>query len=143
MDRARALADSVLRANPRPTLDEARQLRGLAALTGHVHLAAQLQQRAAPDFTFLTPSGKRSQLPLQLTDAALGLFAYSSFGAPVDSIVALEQRVERLLPSYVLPAKRTAALGSDCWMIPPCSPFPERGLRPSHRAQAPAATICW
>ncbi|MFL5514845.1 MAG: protein kinase domain-containing protein, partial [Gemmatimonadales bacterium] len=45
MEAARALADSVLRVNPNPRMDDARQLRGLAALTGRVHWAANLQRR--------------------------------------------------------------------------------------------------
>jgi tetratricopeptide (TPR) repeat protein len=135
MARARALADSVLRANPSPSLDDARQLRGLAALTGHVHLAAQLQKRAAPEYTFLTPDWEEVTVPLQLTEAALGLFAYSSFGMPVDSIRALEQRVERLIPSYVVPAKLTAARQAMLDM-PAVLAFPERGVRPMHRAKA-------
>jgi hypothetical protein len=135
MAAARALADSVLRANPNPTLDDARQLRGLAALTGHVHLAARLQRRAAPDFTFLTPAWEEVNVPLQLTDAALGLFAYSAFGTPTDSLVALEQRVERLIPSYVEPAKRESARQAMLDM-PAVLAFPERGRRPMHRPKA-------
>jgi tetratricopeptide (TPR) repeat protein/tRNA A-37 threonylcarbamoyl transferase component Bud32 len=135
MAAARALADSVLRANPKPTLDDARQLRGLAALTGHVHLAAQLQRRAAPDFTFLTPAWEEITVPLQLTDAALGLYAYSAFGTPADSLVALEQRVERLIPSYVEPGRRGRARQAML-DIPAVLAFPERGLRPMHRAKA-------
>jgi tetratricopeptide (TPR) repeat protein/tRNA A-37 threonylcarbamoyl transferase component Bud32 len=132
MAEARGLADSVLRANPSPTVDEARQLRGLAALTGRVHLAAQLQRRAAADFTFLTPEWDEVNVPLQLTDAALGLYAYSAFGTPMDSLEALENRVERLIPSYVEPAKRgptRQALLDHSTVLA----FPERGLRPMHR----------
>jgi len=135
MAAARALADSVLPANPKPTVDDARQLRGLAALTGHLHLAAQLQRRTAADFTFLTPEWEEVNVPLQLTDAALGLFAYSSFGAPVDSLVALEQRVERLIPSYVEPAKR-ASTRQALLDGPAVLAFPELGVRPMHRAKA-------
>jgi serine/threonine protein kinase/tetratricopeptide (TPR) repeat protein len=135
MAAARALADSVLRANPSPTMDDARQLRGLAALTGHVHLAAQLQRRAAPDFTFLTPDWEAVNVPLQLTDAALGLFAYASFGAPMDSLVALEQRVERLIPSYV-EAGRQERTRQAMLDVPAMLEFPERGIRPMHRAKA-------
>jgi serine/threonine protein kinase/tetratricopeptide (TPR) repeat protein len=135
MAQARALADSVLRANPNPTLDDARQLRGLAALTGHVHRAAQLQKRAAPDYTFLTPAWEQVTVPLQLTEAALGLFAYASFGAPVDSIRALEQRVERLIPSYVEPPHRERARQA---MLdnPAVLAFPQLGAQPMHRAKA-------
>jgi serine/threonine protein kinase/tetratricopeptide (TPR) repeat protein len=133
--RARALADSVLRANPSPTLEEARQLRGLAALTGRVHLAAQLQRRAAPDFTFLTPEWEEVNVPLQLTDAALGLYAYSAFGAPTDSLMRLENRVERLIPSYVESGKRMATRQA-LLDYPTMLAFPERGIRPMHRGKA-------
>jgi serine/threonine protein kinase/tetratricopeptide (TPR) repeat protein len=135
MSAAKALADSVLRANPSPTLDEARMLRGLAALTGRLHLAAQLQRRAAPDFTFLTSAWEEIKVPVQLTDAALGLFAYASFGTPRDSLVALERRVERLIPSYVEPAMRQRIR----WALldqPAVLAFPELGQRTVHRAQA-------
>ncbi len=108
MSEARRLADSLLRANPNPMMENAQHLRGLAALVGRVNLAAQLQRRAAPDYTFLAPDWQEIKLPLSLTDAALGLFAYASFGAPLDSIVALEHRVERLIPSYVPPDQRTS-----------------------------------
>jgi hypothetical protein len=116
-------------------MDDARQLRGLAALTGHVHLAAQLQRRAAPDFTFLTPAWEEVNVPLQLTDAALGLYAYSAFGAPTDSLVALETRVERLIPSYVGPGMR-ARTRQALLDVPSVLAFPERGVRPMHRAKA-------
>jgi hypothetical protein len=135
MAAARQLADSVLRANPTPTMDDARQLRGLAALTGRVHLAAQLQRRAAPDYTFLTPEWEEVTVPLQLTDAALGLFAYSAFGTPLDSLAALEQRVERLIPSYVEAGKRLRARQAML-DLPAVFAFPERGVRPMHRPKA-------
>jgi serine/threonine protein kinase/tetratricopeptide (TPR) repeat protein len=135
MAAARALADSVLRANPHPTLDDAQQLRGLAALTGHVHLAAQLQRRAAPETTFLTEDWQEVNVPLPLTDAALGLFAYSAFGTPVDSLVALEDRLERLIPSYVERRMRTRARQAML-DIPAVLAFPERGVRPMHRSKA-------
>jgi tetratricopeptide (TPR) repeat protein len=135
MAAARALADSLLRANPKPTLDDALELRGLAALTGHVHLAARLQRRAAPEYTFLTPAWEEVNVPLELTDAALGLFAYSAFGTPQDSLAALEQRVERLIPSYVETAKR-ASTRQALLDVPAVLAFPERGVRPMHRAKA-------
>jgi hypothetical protein len=135
MAAARSLADSVLRANPNPTMEDARQLRGLAALTGHVHLAARLQRRAAPDYTFLTPDWEQVTVPLQLTDAALGLFAYSAFGTPLDSLVTLEQRVERLIPSYVQPSMRARARQAML-DLPAMYAFPERGIRPMHRPKA-------
>jgi eukaryotic-like serine/threonine-protein kinase len=135
MAAARSLADSLLQSNPKPDLDDARQLRGLAALTGHVHLTAQLQRRAAPDFTFLTPEWEEVNVPLPLTDAALGLFAYAAFGTPEDSLVALEQRVERLIPSYVEASRRLRSRQAML-DVPAVLAFPERGIRPTHRARA-------
>jgi len=135
MTAARTLADSLLRANPKPDMDDARQLRGLAALTGHVHLTAQLQRKAAPDYTFLTPDWEEVNVPVPLTDAALGLFAYSAFGTPKDSLAALEQRVERLIPSYVESSRRLRARQAMLDM-PAVLAFPERGIRPMHRAEA-------
>jgi serine/threonine protein kinase/tetratricopeptide (TPR) repeat protein len=135
MAAARALADSVLRLNPNPSMDDARQLRGLAALTGRVHAAADLQRRAAPDFTFLTPDWKEVNVPLPLTDAALGLYAYAAFGTPLDSLVELERRVERLIPSYVEAGLRSRTRQA-LLDIPAVLAFPERGIRPMHRAKA-------
>ncbi len=142
MAAARRLADSVLRAETTPTLDDARQLRGLAALTGHVHAAARLQRRAAPEYIFLTPAWEEVDVPLQLTDAALGLFAYTSFGAPLDSIAALEQRVERLIPSYVEPGARERTRQALLDM-PAVLAFPERGVASRCIAQRPAETTGW
>ena len=135
MAAARVLADSLLRSNSKPDLDDARQLRGLAALTGHVHLTAQLQRRAAPEYTFLTPDWEEVKVPLPLTEAALGLFAYSAFGTPEDSLAALEQRVERLLPSYVQLSRRSGARQALLDQ-PAVLAFPERGARPMHRGHA-------
>ncbi|HKP50269.1 MAG TPA: tetratricopeptide repeat protein, partial [Gemmatimonadales bacterium] len=132
---ARRLADSVLQANPKPTEADAQQLRGLAALTGRIDLAAQLQRRSAPDFIFLSPDWQEIRVPLPLTEAALGLFAYSSFGAPLDSISALEERVEQLIPGYIEPRRREL-VRRTLLDIPSVLAYPERGARPVHRAQA-------
>jgi eukaryotic-like serine/threonine-protein kinase len=132
---AKRLADSLLAAYPDPGMEDAPQLRGLAALTGRVHLAARLQRKAAPDFTFLTSDWQEIEVPLALADAALALFAYASFGTPTDSLAELERRIERLMPSYIEPrlqrTTREALLD-----VPAVLAFPERGLRPVHRPKA-------
>jgi hypothetical protein len=135
MSEARILADSLLRANPNPVLENAQQLRGLAALIGRVNLAAQLQRRSAPDYSFLAPDWQEIKVPLSLTDAALGLFAYASFGAPLDSIVGLEHRVERLIPGYVQ-ASRREIVRQTLLDVPAMLTFPERGASPMHRPSA-------
>jgi hypothetical protein len=130
---ARALADSLLSvSSSTPTPDDAEQLSGLAALTGRLHLAADLQRRAAANYRFMTSDWTELHLASPLIEAALKLLAYSSFGTPVDSIAALERRVERLIPSYVEPDKRP--LVRQVLLDPPAVlAFPERGRRPAHR----------
>jgi hypothetical protein len=137
MSAARAIADSVLRAGPGPSPEEAQYLRGLAALIGRVHAAARLQQRAAPDVVFRTWDWQPVDVPVQLTDAALALLAYASFAVPIDSLVALQARIDRLIPSYIEPRlrKRTREALLD---LPGVLAFPERGVGPTHRAVAPS-----
>jgi tetratricopeptide (TPR) repeat protein len=135
MGSARRLADSLLVANPDPSTDDARQLRGLAALTGRIQRAAQLQRKAAVDYIFLTEDWQEIKVPLVLSDPALALFAYASFGTPRDSLVELEQRIERLMPSYVESRLRQATREALLDM-PAVLAFPERGLRPVHRSKA-------
>ena len=135
MEAARGLADSILRANQSPTLEGAEQLRGIAALTGRLHLAARLQRQAAPGYTFLASDWEEIEVPIELADPALALLAYASFGAPLDSIVALERTIERLLPSYVERRARRGTLDALLG-FPAVLAFPERGLMPVHRAHA-------
>jgi tetratricopeptide (TPR) repeat protein len=137
MKAARMLADSLLRAYPAPSSKDAPQLRGLAALTGRVHGTARLQRLSAQDFSFMTWDWQAVDVPVQLADAALALFAYASFASPTDSIVTLQRRIERLIPSYVEPRlrQRTREALLD---MPSVLTFPERGLGPTHRAVAPS-----
>jgi tRNA A-37 threonylcarbamoyl transferase component Bud32/tetratricopeptide (TPR) repeat protein len=137
---ARVLADSLLRTNPDPTPEEAVQLRGLAALTGRVHRAARFERLAAQDYSFRTWDWEPVNVPPQLADAALGLLVYASFATPMDSVVALQRTVERLIPSYVESRlrKRTREAMLD---MPSVLTFPERGLGPTHRAVAPSVYL--
>jgi tetratricopeptide (TPR) repeat protein len=132
---ARRLADSLLKANPDPSADDAAELGGLAALTGRVHAAARLQQKAGSDYVFLTSDWQEIKVPSALSDPALALLVYASFGAPMDSLVGLEQRIDRLIPSYVEPRRRRAT--REALLDQPAElAFPERGLRPVHRPKA-------
>jgi hypothetical protein len=129
------LADSLLKANPDPSADDAAELDGLAALTGRVHAAARLQRKAGSDYVFLTSDWQEIKVPSALSDPALALLVYASFGAPMDSLVGLEQRIERLIPSYVEPRRRRAT--REALLDQPAElAFPERGLRPVHRPKA-------
>jgi eukaryotic-like serine/threonine-protein kinase len=137
MKAARLLADSLLRTNPDPSPEEAEQLRGIAALTGRIHLAARFQRLAAQDFSFRAWDGKAVTVPPELADAGLALLAYASFAAPIDSVVMLQGRIERMIPSYIQPRlrQRTREAMLD---VPSVLTFPERGIGPTHRAVVPS-----
>jgi hypothetical protein len=95
-----------------------------------------MQRGSSSDHTFLGSDWREIKLPTALGDPALALLAYASFGGPADSLVGLEQRVERLVPSYVEPRRRQATL--EALLDKPAQlAFPERGLSPLHRRKAP------
>ncbi len=77
----------------------------------------------------------------RLTDAALGLFAYAAFGNPEDSLVALEQRVERLIPSYVK-RRGDCARARRCSTSRPCSLF-RNGASALCTEPRLVGTTCW
>ena len=81
---ARLLADSLLRATPTDSA-MAVALASLAALTGRVHLAAR----------YARSDGEAAGAPPLLRPIVHELEAYSSLGAPVDSIQALASAVGR------------------------------------------------
>ena len=97
---ARAVADSLLLAAVEPPPVEAEMLAALAALTGRAAQSARLLARAAPE-QVVVAEGRRLTAPLPVMESAMALLAYASLGAPVDSILAGRQRVERLVPTWV------------------------------------------
>jgi tetratricopeptide (TPR) repeat protein len=136
---ARRQADSLLRIwrTPSPPPEAAAYLAGLAALTGHIHRAAELWRSAWRDSVVIASDGSAVQAPPEIMDAALPLLVYSSLGAPPDSIVLLERRVESRVKGYVAPTRRRA-VGQAVLDQPAMLAFPDIGVRSVHRARAGA-----
>jgi tetratricopeptide (TPR) repeat protein len=135
---ARRLADSLLAAAPHPAPADAGLLAGLAALTGRTARAAELLRLAVPGDRSV---GLRLQ-PLSVSPSLIGvgrsLLAYAALGAPADSILALEQRLEILVRDSVRPDRRAEArdalLGEPAVLA-----YPAVGAQPAHAA-APGAS---
>jgi hypothetical protein len=108
----------------------------VAALAGRIQQAVALTREGARDFERLSLDGQRFLFPTPLSEAALALLVYSSFGVPADSIAALERRVEQLTAGFVnadqLLAARTTVLARPATLA-----FPTMGLRPAHRSVDP------
>jgi hypothetical protein len=79
---ARALADSVLTVEP-PAGTDHRLLASIAILTGRIHLAATLNERASAEW----------RAPPPIARSAARLVVYASVGGPADSLETLEERV--------------------------------------------------
>ncbi len=130
--RARALADSILHAYPKPDTIEAVQIAGLAALLGRAHLTAWLFAEGGRDSAFTSFSGLQSIQPLALARTGLGLWGYAALGAPRDSIATLARRVDSLVKIWVAPARRTVV--TDALLDHPRMwAFPLLGARPVQR----------
>jgi hypothetical protein len=129
---AHRVADSLLTAHPRPAPGAAVALAGLAALTGKVHLTAQMLSAAAAD-TLLESGGRELRVrPVPLARAAFALHAYSAFGAPRDSVMALSTRIERLVDASVEPEGRDS-IRALLLEKPRRWAFPLLGARPPER----------
>ena len=85
--RAQKLADSLLAANPNPDSADALELRGIAALTGRVELAARLQRTSI-------------SAPQPIDAVASQFLAYASLGVCGDTLEVLERTLDRLLNTY-------------------------------------------
>jgi hypothetical protein len=113
---ARAIADSLLRANPPPGAREPLLLASLAALTGRAYLAAQLTRLPA----VVTDWG----VPPPLVKTAGALLAFAALGGPADSLRELEEETDsaiaRRLPAQSRPRARLRWLGR-----PAALAFPE------------------
>ncbi len=134
---AAALADSVLAAAPAdPSPLAARQLAGLAVLTGRVYGAAQLLRLSAPLDTPVTWDGLEvPDAPIPVKQAGLALLAYASLGAPAESLRALKARVDQRVSSWAGPISRErlrlAVLHGPMGLA-----FESIGLSDVHRADA-------
>lgn len=123
--RARMLADSLLKAvSPAPA--NVNHLAAIAALTGRAEQSSRMLRMAAETHVPLSIDGRPVSVPLPVTQSALALLAYASVGAPRDSLVAVERRLERQVNSWVQPAMR-ARVRSALLERPLQLAFPELG----------------
>ena len=134
---AARIADSVLAAaTPEPEPLAARQLAGLALLTGHVYHAAQLLQRSAPLDTPMTWDGVEIPgAPAPVKQAGLELLAYAAVGAPAESLLAGKRRVDQRVNSWAGPVSREQ-LRLAVLHVPMALAFETIGLSDVHRAHA-------
>ena len=130
-DSARVRADSALQAGSTVSADRARDLAGLAALTGHVDLTADLLAQAAPVDTPVTAQGVPLIVARPAAEQALRLQAYAAFGLPRDSLVAARARSERLINTWV-EQRRQAPAREALLLFPSILAFPELGVSPLH-----------
>ena len=128
---ARRTGDSLLRTIQAPTSGVA----GVAVLLGRPALAARL---VAVEDTFGlhgSADNESVRLPLNTGLAGLRLLAYAAVGGPLDSIAALERRIENLLGT--VPAAGRGSARSALLDLPAELVFDEMGLRPAHRSAPP------
>ncbi|HWP39116.1 MAG TPA: protein kinase [Gemmatimonadales bacterium] len=135
---ARALADSIIRGAPIDDPLRAHDLAALAALTGRVHLTAQLAARAAP--LYRDAPGPLADAPLAVLEARERLRAYAAFGAPVDSIRALTRRVDTLLSAWVA-GPVPVAMRRQLLDQPMALAFPTLGRSNVHRPDPPEGSL--
>jgi eukaryotic-like serine/threonine-protein kinase len=102
---ARTLADSMLASNAGTPAD-AEALEAVAALTGRVQRTIQMLRIEARDVRFISMDNRLVQPPPAVAAEARALLGYASFGAPMDSVVANKERVDRTIDSYVQAGSR-------------------------------------
>ncbi len=132
---ARRLGDSLLRVAPRATPGVA----GVAVLLGRPSLARHF---FATEDTAWLPSSADNQpvaIPLGTAQAGLALLAYAAAGAPADSIVALERRLDERMAG--VPAARRALMQSALLDVSAELVFDALGLRPAHRTRPPGPRL--
>ena len=117
---AARIADSLLATTSSPSLDEARLVVGLAALTGKVAKTAELATITRP---FV--AGLRVDPPRSVDDLAARLFAHASLGTCSDSIAQIEADLRDRIESHVAEANRAdiaaAVTSRSLSMLVPCT----------------------
>jgi len=103
---ARALADSML-ASAVSTPADADALKAVAALTGRVQRTIEMLRVEAPTVQFISMDSRLVQPPPAVAQEARALLGYASFGAPLDSLIAIKERVDRSIDSYVESGSRS------------------------------------
>ena len=128
---ARARAEAVLDGWQRVGAAEAAELSGLAALTGHVFVAATLLSRSAAVDTFVTWSGVPVVPPRPAAEPALALVAYAAFGAPRDSVTVVRRRAEQAIVNWA-DERRRPTVRQALLNFPDVLAFPVAGLSDLH-----------
>jgi len=107
LERARDLADSLLRRNPPGTAGDPRLLAGLAALTG----------RAAAGGAYVRDPrvGEELGVPQPLRPTAQVLLMYAALGGPADSLTALERGLQSAIRTITPEVDRDRAV--DQWLV--------------------------
>ncbi|HEV8149895.1 MAG TPA: hypothetical protein VGP61_06880, partial [Gemmatimonadales bacterium] len=129
---ARALAESVLAKGHDPTAAQAMRLAPFAGLLGKLGTLTALLERGAPAHVFGAPSGKAVNVSATLAVPAMRLAAYAVLGSSVDSIRALEARLERGIAAWR--GGDRIDLRHAVLELPALFGFPNFGPRPIHRA---------
>ena len=137
---AARLADSLVAVVGNPDTASARLLTAAAALTGHIQKAVAFSAIGAPDFLRIGPDGEELILAVPASETAFALLIYSAFGAPVDSIRALERRLDERLAGFVAPSLLAAAR-LETSERPAVLAFATAGLRPAHRNPRPRSPM--
>ena len=96
---ARALADSILRAEPSGSATNAKLLASLAVVTGRAALAAAISRQGAAQW----------DAPVQIMRTAPALLVYASLGGPADTLSALERQVAATIDNAVPAAAQQQA----------------------------------
>lgn len=107
LQRARTLADSLLRRHPPGGSADPGLLAGLAALTGKADLAA--------DYLRQPTVGETMHVPPPLRPTAQVLLIYAAFGGPADSLDTLERDLLAALPRLTEGPDREAAVNG--WLV--------------------------
>jgi serine/threonine protein kinase/tetratricopeptide (TPR) repeat protein len=129
---AARLADSLVAAASSPDTASARRLASAAALTGHISKAVTLAAAGAENFMRIGAEGQLLILPVPASEAAFALLVYSAFGVPVDSIAALERRVDERVTGF-MQAGLLAAARQEATDRPAALAFATAGMRPAHQ----------
>ncbi len=120
----RAIADRFLDRTRGLEPGEARDLIGLAALTGRPSVAAALGKAGARVLAE-APSGPYRMIALPVLETWQAFMAYASIGSPLDSITALATRLDTLLQVYPAPTNLGGFVECDISWYPRSLAFTE------------------
>ncbi len=128
---AGAQAESLLAAPPSRDSTSVRLLASVAALLGRGDLAAEYAIGGAGSVERSFQDGAQASLPPLMGETAIALLTYSALGGPLDTVRALEQRMERMIE--LMPASQQGPARSLLLARPAVLAFPVAGTRPAHR----------